>query len=62
MHNYKYSASLSELVKHGLLLVRDVGKISSWWFTIPGISLFKTDFTKGNVLHQLTMCLYNNII
>ena len=37
----------STLVKKGLLLVRDVGKQSSWWYTIPAISIFKTDFAKG---------------
>lgn len=35
------------LVNRGLLVVRDVGKRCSWWFSIPGISSFKKDFTKG---------------
>ncbi len=53
--NYYYLLLLlllySMLVKHGLLLLRDVGKHSSWWFTIPGISIYKTDFIKGNLLY-----------
>ena len=38
----------SNLVKRGVLLVRDVGKTqSSWWFAIPGVSPFVRSFTKG---------------
>ena len=37
----------SALVRHGVLLPRDVGKMKSWWFAIPGISPFVKSLIKG---------------
>lgn len=35
------------LVRHGVLLPRDVGKNKSWWFGIPGVSPFIKSLIKG---------------
>ena len=43
-------------MSHGFLLVRDVGRDRSWWFSIPSISMFKKDFTKGSLLY-ITVCV-----
>ena len=40
-------------MRHGVLLVRDVGKTSSsWWFAIPGVSPFIKSLTKGRSMVQ----------
>lgn len=45
----------SVLVRHGILLPRDVGKNKSWWFGIPGISPFVKSLIKGRSAVQLMM-------
>ena len=46
-HEYHYDYLYSILVHSGLLVMRDVGRDSSWWFGVPGISRFKREFSKG---------------
>ncbi len=47
---------LSALVRHGVLVVRDVGKANgSWWFSIPGVSPFTKSLVKGRTLIQQTL-------
>lgn len=42
------SVFCSALVRHGVLLPRDVGKTNrSWWLGIPGISPFIKSLVKG---------------
>lgn len=45
----------SALVRHGVLLPRDVGKANrSWWFGIPGVSPFIKSLIKGrNAVQQM---------
>lgn len=55
----------STLVRHGVLLLRDVGKAgNSWWLGVPGISPFIKSLTKGRSMVQqiLRRSKYNEVL
>ncbi len=58
------SAPCSALVRHGILLPRDVGKNKSWWFGIPGVSPFIKSLIKGRsaVQQMLKRSKFNELL
>ena len=54
----------SALVRHGVLLPRDVGKNKSWWFGIPGVSPFIKSLIKGRsaVQQMLKRSKFNELL